>query len=217
MTRAPDRLQWPAEQARTPASWRRRARFHTGVVDASQGILASVKLLGGSRAVITSDMPARRDGTPLATGREPMDPGVAVWWVSKAGKEMVVACDRWDRFGANLQAINLTLEALRGLERWGSSTLVEKAFAGFAALPPGESGTPEAQLESMSWREVLGGSWPEDIESADVLAIAKARHRRLVYDVHPDHASDPEDAMRRERETIHLNVAFAQAEKELAG
>lgn len=45
------------------------------------------------------------------------------------------ACDCFDRVEDNLQAIRKTIEALRGIERWGSSEMLNRVFKGFAALP----------------------------------------------------------------------------------
>jgi len=47
---------------------------------------------------------------------------------------MVIACDRWKEARWNLNAIRLTIGALRQTERCGTSAMMEKAFAGFAAL-----------------------------------------------------------------------------------
>jgi hypothetical protein len=48
---------------------------------------------------------------------------------------MCFACDRWDSVADNVQAIRKTIEALRGIERWGTGDMVQRAFAGFVALP----------------------------------------------------------------------------------
>jgi hypothetical protein len=63
-----------------------------------------------------------------------MDPGVAVYFKRK-GVEVCFACDKYDAVWKNMRAIQRTVEALRGIERWGSSTLLERAFTGFTALP----------------------------------------------------------------------------------
>jgi hypothetical protein len=52
--------------------------------------------------------------------------------------------------GDNLRAIQLTVAALRGIERWGSTGMVTAAFTGFSALPArSTAGEP-------AWWEVLG-------------------------------------------------------------
>lgn len=134
------------------------------------------------------------------------DPGIAVWFEYKR-LERVLACDRWYRPEENLRAIAKSIEAMRGLERWGVADVMERVFTGFAtALPAG----PPVERP---WRDVLGGTWPgADLDAADVLAIAKARHRRLISDLHPD---DPDHGDSTAR-VAEINAALDAAERELA-
>src|SRR3712207_8918795 len=46
------------------------------------------------------------------------------------GEKRVLACDKWDRIADTIHAIAKTIEATRGIERWGSVT-TEQAFAGY--------------------------------------------------------------------------------------
>jgi hypothetical protein len=142
MTRAPWPLQWPDGWARTTVPT--PSAFTTGLAKARTRLLDEIRKLGGTDVVITSNMPTRRDGLPYATGeRGVADPGVAVYWTGEKQEERVMACDSWQKPGDNIHAIALSVAALRGLERWGSSATVERAFAGFAALPP----APEPEIE----------------------------------------------------------------------
>ena len=50
---------------------------------------------------------------------------------------MVIPCDRWKETKQNLNAIRLTIGAIRQIERCGTRGLMEKAFAGFAAITEG--------------------------------------------------------------------------------
>jgi hypothetical protein len=47
----------------------------------------------------------------------------------------VFACDKYDVVRDNFTAIAKTLEALRGIERWGAGELMDRAYSGFAQLP----------------------------------------------------------------------------------
>lgn len=155
--------------------------------------------------MITSNLPTRQDGLPYYASTD--DPGIAVWWVER-GAERVVACDRWYRADENLRAIIKTLEAMRGLDRWGATEMAERAFAGFAALPPGSAGS--MPTGPRPWREVLGatfGPWPE-LAKDELLVLAKSRHRKLIAIAHPDAGGDVARA-------AELNVAIASAEAEL--
>lgn len=53
---------------------------------------------------------------------------------------MVIACDRWTEARLNLNAIRLMIGAIRTGERVGTTSMMEKAFAGYAAITEGASG-----------------------------------------------------------------------------
>ncbi len=216
--RLPYPLQWPDGFARTKSSDRRHSRFsdrgaRPSPYEAAKGVLAELKLMHASHITITSTLPTRADGLPYADGRSD-DPGIAVWAVMQ-GQERVFPCDVWHTHGENLRAIALSLNAMRGLERWGMAEVVQRTFAGFAALPAGGDAAPPPRLRV--WREVLSGvdgplaaaEWPVDMENDELLAIAKARHRRLVKQHHPDVGGNA-DLM------AEINAALDAAEKELS-
>jgi len=140
-----------------------------------------VRLLGGRDLIISSNMPLRRDGLPYARAAV-FDVGVAVYFTYKK-RQVCFACDRWDSVEGNMRAIAKTIEALRGIDRWGTGDMVEQAFTGFTALP-----SPE------SWWQVLGLKGPdasrEEIEQA---------HRRLAMQHHPDRGGDVETMARINR------------------
>ena len=71
----------------------------------------------------------------------------------------------------NLRAIQHTIAALRGIERWGSTTMLERAFTGFAALPASTGPDP--------W-ETLGIT--RAATEADILSA----FRRKAQAAHPD-------------------------------
>lgn len=125
-------LQWPAGKPRT--SRPERARFDVSQDRAQNGILQQVRMLGGKSPVISTNIPLRRDGLPYANRKIGDDKGVAVYFTLR-GQQMCFACDRWDDIKDNMQAIHKTIEALRGIERWGSGDMVQQAFTGFVALP----------------------------------------------------------------------------------
>jgi hypothetical protein len=182
---------------------RQTARFDTGLSVSAESIHSQLERMKGRNIVITSDLPVRRDGLPYSTASEPADPGVAVWWVDKTGAERVMACDRWRKVRDNMRAIDASIDALRGLDRWGASEAVKRALSGFAALPPPSGDAPRG------WREILGGPWPEEMSSAELLVLARSRHRRGIQIAHPDQGGNQESA-------IELNIAIAAAERELA-
>lgn len=205
MARSPYPLQWPDGWKRT--TWRETPRFQGQFARDRDSVIHQLKRMGCSNIVVTSDLPTRNDGLPYANATC-TDPGIAVWWVKK-GREQVIACDRWRTVSFNMRAIDLSIEAMRGIDRWGTSNMVERAFAGFAALPPGSDGTLPPQPAKRSWREVLGVPAVAGLTNTDLLAIAKARHREAIKLAHPDAGGDVAVA-------AELNAALAEAESELA-
>src|SRR5690606_9584801 len=124
-------LQWPDGWPRTdrPA----RARFDTSFARARAELLNELRLLGATGVVISSNIELRRDGLPYANAKQPDDRGMAVYFTLR-GEQQCIPCDVWDRTEDNLQAIRLTVAALRGLDRWGAKEMVNAAFRGFKAL-----------------------------------------------------------------------------------
>jgi hypothetical protein len=67
---------------------------------------------------------------------------------------MCFACDKWDQVHDNIYAVGNTIEALHGIERWGTDDTVEQAFTGFAALPSPK--VPHALLGIIPRRDARG-------------------------------------------------------------
>lgn len=219
MKREPFPLDWPDGWKRAKPDERTKSKFgpkQSGQVSfsvARQFMLDELERLGAANVVLTSDLPVRNDGLPYATSSRTNDPGVAVWFLlgdaTGTHQERVFACDRWRTHAENMYAIGLTIEAMRGLERWGAGDVVQRAFTGFAALPPGPSGTIPPARPKKPWRGVLPGPWHvEGISNDELLVLAKAAHRRLIAAAHPDAGGTHELA-------AELNAALAEAEAEL--
>jgi hypothetical protein len=131
-------------------------------------------LMHATDIVVTTNSELRRDGRPYANQRIE-DMGVAVYFKRK-GHDQVIACDRWNSIRDNLQAIAKTIEALRGITRWGTGEMVDAAYAGFTAIPANAS----AGIRRRPWYEVLGVS--PDAPREVVEAAGKAMQRKT----HPD-------------------------------
>ena len=163
-------LQWPQGWSRTQSPG--RSKFNTTMDKATRGLLNEIRKLGGRLPVISSNAQYKQDGTPYARQSVFDDTGVAVYFERK-GKPMVFACDRYWTLHDNIWAIAKTIEALRAIERWGASDMMERAFTGFTALPP-----PSA---ARGWREVLEyGNGPA------TEAWIQFHYRNLVGKKHPD-------------------------------
>lgn len=91
------------------------------------------------------------------------------------------ACDRWLSHAENMLAIAKSVEAMRGLDRWGMADVVERVMGGFSALPAGDGSeyVSQPQPKKRPWREVLGGEWPQ-LDAFETLVLAKSRHQRSI-------------------------------------
>jgi hypothetical protein len=142
-------------------------------------LLAEIRRLGGTSVVLSTNISLRLDGLPYANEREPDDPGVAVYFTYKK-MPMCFACDRWRTVRENAYAVAKSIEAMRGIERWGSSQMMERSFTGFAALP---------SKTGRQWWEILG------VERSADRATIEAEFRRLARSAHPDTPTGSHEAM----------------------
>lgn len=193
-------LQWPEGRKRTDHWSREQAKFEVSFARARHNLVNEVRLLAGRydpdpATVISTNIVLRRDGLPLANQRQPGDVGVAVYFIYK-NRQMSFACDRWLKIEHNMQAIAKTIEALRGIARWGTGDMLEAAFTGFMALP--------APGAARGWREVLGV--PMTVQTADTLRDA---YRRAASVAHPDKPGGSNARM------AEVNAAYERAKQEL--
>jgi hypothetical protein len=194
-------LQWPTGRTRTERWRRERAKFDVTFARARDNIVAEVGRLAGRypdpAIVISTNIAPRRDGLPLANQRQPDDPGVVVYFTYKK-RQMSFACDRWEKIEHNMQAISKTIEALRGIARWGTGDMLEAAFTGFSALPPPAQSTAAGPR---SWRDVFGTGITNRAQLSEI-------YRRLASAHHPDRGGDPS-------KMSELNQARDAAQREL--
>ena len=172
-------LYWPEHWERTPSYRRKPSPYQLDFVRSRDELVRELKLLRARELVVSTNIPLRKDGLPLAGMAEPSDPGVAVYWIeSQPGGgtvSRVVACDAWRTVRANLRAAGMAIAALRALKRTGATQVVEKAFGGFAALP--------ASTMARDWRVVFGWT-PGVIAGRQEI---EARFKQLLLERHPDH------------------------------
>jgi hypothetical protein len=124
-------LSWPAGWPR--AKRPEESRFKITFAKARDSLFKELQRMNAKEVILSTNVQLTRDGVPYARRNQPDDRGVAVYFKFK-GRDMVFACDRWIKVGDNIQAVRKTIEALRGIERWGASDMLEKAFTGFVAL-----------------------------------------------------------------------------------
>jgi hypothetical protein len=164
-------LRYPLNWKRTPKHERKRSAFKQTFYSASLELLNEVRLMGGKYPVISSNLLLKKEGLPYSNQREPEDSGVAVYFLLY-GKQQCIPCDKWTTTRENLVAITKTINALRGVERWGSKEMVEASFQGFQALPYFENGV---EVKTINY---FDGCFTDQ----EILI----KYRQLVKKLHPD-------------------------------
>lgn len=172
-------LQWPAGWPRTqqpkPSNFRPGSPYSEAL-----DIIRQLRLMGAKNVVVNSNMMYKNDGTPYARQGNIEDTGVAVYFTLN-GEQQCIPCDKWRSIGENLRAVSKTIEALRGLDRWGAKEMVNAAFRGFKALPDSVIITEEP------WYVILG------VEPDAPASFIRNAYRDLVKKHHPDVGGDPKE------------------------
>lgn len=187
-------LHWPHSWPRTKA--RKRSSFDQTLAGARDHLMNELRLMGARYIVLSSNLTLRQDGLPYAKQERVLDPGIAVYF-QWHGKQMTFACDRWDRVEDNVRAVGKTIEALRGIERWGASDMMERAFSAFEALPP-----PAGEIRITCW-DILG------IAPRSNSAAIERAYRERAKAAHPDRGGSREewDALVAAVSQAHLEIA----------
>lgn len=196
---------------RWPAGWpKRTGHMGSGPFKgltperATSSLRNELRLLGAQHVVVSSNLKPRN-----FMGEQKQDakaqPGVALYFTLKA-RAMTMAQDAYSSPYANMRSLALAIEGMRQIERHGGGHMMQRAFDGFASLPPpdGTSGPTKRP-----WRTVLeleGLSGP----NFAVLAGAEASYKTLARKRHPDAAGGSHDAM------SELNMAINDARAECA-
>lgn len=207
-------LTWPIGRPRTPSDKRTGSRFHKRTRENLNGyslrrspitiatgrdeLVDELRRLGASGVIISTNIELKNDGLPYSNRKPPDDPGAAVYF-TLFGRKMCFACDRWLSVGENLQAIAKTIEALRGIERWGTGEMVQAAFTGFAALPAPQTPDPP-------WWFTLG------VDRAASLSECETAYKRKAMESHPDRGGNHDDMVR-----VNNAIEAARKEKDARG
>ena len=169
-------LCWPDGYKRTAPEYRFNSKFKQGMDTAQRFLRMEVQRIGGSDLIVSTNLPVRNDGGLYTDWmkRKIDDPGVAIYFQYKK-KSISMCCDQYRSVWENIYALGKGIEALRGMERWGVSDFLERAFTGFTALP-----SSAVIIQRDIW-EVLG----LDAKPAKFDDVKNA-YRKKSFEVHPD-------------------------------
>jgi hypothetical protein len=170
-------LQWPVGRNRTPSHRRKGDPFHMPSGKIRHDLGRELQFMGATNFVISSNLMVRQDGLPYAGQKSPEDPGIALYF-NRKGKEICISCDQYASVDANLRAIGKTIEAIRGIERWGTEEMMDAAFTGFAALPETVIVTP---VTTKPWHELL------EVSPTASPEVVRAAYKQHLFKSHPDH------------------------------
>lgn len=177
-------LQWPLGWRRTPATERTWGKFtvrkretasyrEVTVHEAIGRVHDQLARMNVHREeiVVSTNLPTALSGMPRSDAKRPDDPGASVYWRTKQNEMKCMAIDTYTTVEQNIAAIAASLEAMRAIERHGGAQVMDRAFSGFAALPPAP----------VDWRAQLG------FNGAPVTADeVQTRFRELSLQKHPD-------------------------------
>lgn len=133
-------LKWPAGWPRHPGKRENDQRFRGPTYHwdrVYRGLKDELKRIGATNITVSTNQPIRQDGFPYAQQRIIDDVGVAVYF-TRGGRSLVMAQDRFWSIIGNMRSLTMAIEGLRQMERHGGAIMIDRAFDGFAALPPPE-------------------------------------------------------------------------------
>lgn len=189
-------LCWPDGWPRSVTTQPSRFDYYLTVAKACDFLETEVRRLSSDSIrtmILSTNIRPTLRGTPASNVAEPKDRGVAAYF-SFHGKQVSLACDKWNKVADNIWAVAKHIEALRGQERWGVGS-IERAFRGYMALPE--------RTEASNWWRVLQvavNATPEQVREA---------YCRLANEKHPDKGGT-------DQEMASINLAYEEAQKAMA-
>lgn len=189
-------LQWPAGYKKTPPVDRIESQFKQTMHTAQQFLNKEIERLNATDLIISTNIPVRKsDGGFYSeySSKRLEDPGVSIYFKIN-GKDRSMCDDQYVYVWENIYALGKGLEALRGIERWGISDFLDRAFTGFPALPESSS-----LVQTRIWDVLWLSGQPA---SSDII---RKSYRRIARKVHPDQPGGSNDAF------AELQEAYRQA------
>lgn len=171
---------WPRTENRIVAG-----RFKTSFENTQKRVAHELRQMMARDVIISTNLKVRVRGPGFKGGDMRVDdPGVAVYFTrGENDKKYVFACDKFFHIQDNMNAIAHTIQALRGIERWGASDMMERAFSGFKALP---------ETAGASWRDVILRANGVPVDAKVSLSEVQQMYRARLKVVHPDYGGSAE-------------------------
>jgi len=139
---------WPSKP--TPGYARQSSRFKAGWQATLDLLERELNQLGAKDINVEgffAPSEIRNDGWPKSSAR-PTQPGVILSFTTKQGR-MVMPCDSFHDWEANLRAIALALEHLRAVDRYRVTTEQKEQYKGWLRLPAASTADEAAELAKL--------------------------------------------------------------------
>lgn len=170
-------LRWPDGWPRTASPTRSAFRVEGRVALAH--LLEELARMGARDVEIFTNRRANQDGSLSMARQRIFDTGVAVYFRRK-GKPTVFACDQYDEIHDNIRAIGKTIEAMRAIERYGASDMLDRAFTAFEALPAPEQWWQVLEVSSEASEAVVNAAFRTKMQEIQARGADQWEYDRLT-------------------------------------
>lgn len=192
---------WPDARKQTPMSKRRSWPGKFLHEETLRLLTYELTKAGASGQVVieafVTTQDVRQDGM-LRSDSRPSAPGIVLRFTGRNGA-VTMPCDRFSHWKDNLRAIAKTLEALRAIDRWGTTYSGEQ-YRGWTALPAAREtmSTDDAAAELSKHAPFVTADWIR----TDLDAF-KTAHKVARQKTHPD-AGGTDEAFKRVEEAADI-------------
>lgn len=170
-------LDWPFGYSRTTKADITWSRFDQTMDKEQQALKIEINRLKADDLIISTNIRVYKNSENFYAqdlNKSLEDNGVAIYFKYK-GKDIAMCCDKYNKIWENMYALAKGIEALRGMERWGVSDFIEKAFTGFQAI------AEKSEMFSRSIWEILGLN-----EKPESTVIIHQCYKKMTKECHPD-------------------------------
>ncbi len=174
---------WPSKP--TPEYRRQYSRFKAGwsqTLDLLERELNHLKAKEITIEGFFSSNEIRNDGWPKSSAR-PSQPGVVLSFTTKQGR-MVMPCDSFRDWEANLRAIALSLEHLRAVDRYGVTSEEKEQYTGWLRLPAAGATDEAVECAKVLIQNACVGYFPSQVLGDQ--KVFDSVWREAVRRTHPD-------------------------------